>query len=51
MYCDNYEFDAVDIKDYMDKAGFPGFIVEGDYTEMSIQWLKTRVQAFLEMIA
>ena len=50
-YCDNYEYDAVDVKDYLDKAGFPGLIIEGDYTEMSIQWLKTRVQAFLEMIS
>ncbi|MDY6834547.1 MAG: 2-hydroxyacyl-CoA dehydratase family protein [Chloroflexota bacterium] len=50
-YCDNYEFDAIDIKDYLEKAGFPGLVVEGDYTAMSIEWLKTRVQAFLEMVS
>ena len=50
-YCDNYEFDAIDVKDYMEKAGFPGLVVEGDYTLMSIQWMKTRIQAFLEMIS
>ena len=50
-YCDNYEFDAIDVKDYLEKAGFPGLVVEGDYTAMSIDWLKTRVQAFLEMVS
>ena len=50
-YCDNYEFDAIDVKDYMEKAGFPGLVVEGDYTLMSIQWMNTRIQAFLEMIS
>ncbi|MDY6834414.1 MAG: 2-hydroxyacyl-CoA dehydratase family protein [Chloroflexota bacterium] len=50
-YCDIYGFDAVDVKDYMEEAGFPGIIVEGDYTSMSIDWMKTRIQAFQEMIA
>lgn len=49
-YCDIYGFDAVDVKDYMEEAGFPGIIVEGDYTSMSIDWMKTRIQAFREMI-
>lgn len=50
-YCDNYEFESVEVKDYLQQAGFPGLIIEVDYTLMSIDWLKTRVQAFLEMIS
>ena len=49
-YCDIYGFDAVDVKDYLSEAGFPGILLEGDYTSMSIDWMKTRIQAFMEMI-
>jgi len=50
-YCDNYEFDIIDIKDYLENAGIPSFVIEVDYSLNSIQWMKTRIQAFLEMIS
>lgn len=49
-YCDTFEFDSPEAKEALQEAGFPGMALEIDYTLMSIDWLKTRVQAFLEMI-
>ena len=50
-YCDPYAFDLPDIKEFLIGAGLPVLAIEHDYTLMSIQRLKTQVQAFLEMIA
>jgi len=50
-YCDTYAFEAVEVRDYLKEAGFPGIILEVDYTLLSIDWLKTRIQAFLEMVS
>jgi benzoyl-CoA reductase subunit C len=50
-YCDTFEFESVEVKDYLQSAGFPSLAVEIDYTLMSIDWLKTRIQAFLEMVS
>ena len=50
-YCDTFEFESVEVKDYLQLAGFPCLSVEIDYTLMSIDWLKTRIQAFLEMVS
>jgi bzd-type benzoyl-CoA reductase N subunit len=50
-YCDTFEFDSPEAKAALQEAGFPGMALEIDYTSTSIDWLKTRVQAFLEMIA
>jgi benzoyl-CoA reductase subunit C len=49
-YCDTFEFDSPEAKEALQEAGVPGMALEIDYTLMSIDWLKTRVQAFLEMI-
>lgn len=51
IYCDPYAFDLPDIKEFLIGAGLPVLAIEHDYTLMSIQRLKTQVQAFLEMIA
>jgi benzoyl-CoA reductase subunit C len=50
-YCDTFEFESVEVKDYLQAAGIPALATEIDYTLMSIDWLKTRIQAFLEMTA
>jgi bcr-type benzoyl-CoA reductase subunit C len=50
-YCDTFEFESVEVKDYLQERGVPSMVVEIDYTLMSIDWLKTRIQAFLEMIS
>ena len=49
-YCDTHAFDAPDVKEYLQGKGLPVLEIEGDYSTPSITRLKTRVQAFLEMI-
>ncbi len=49
-YCDTHAFDAPDVKEYLQGKGLPVLEIEGDYPTPSITRLKTRVQAFLEMI-
>jgi bzd-type benzoyl-CoA reductase N subunit len=49
-YCDTFELDAPGVREYLQKAGFPVLHIEDDYSTTTIGQLKTRVQAFLEMI-
>ena len=49
-YCDTHAFDVPDVKEYLRGKGLPVLEIEGDYPTPSIARLKTRVQAFLEMI-
>lgn len=48
-YCDSHEFDAPDVRDYLQDADFPVLLLEGDYAITKEQY-KTRIQAFLEML-
>jgi benzoyl-CoA reductase/2-hydroxyglutaryl-CoA dehydratase subunit BcrC/BadD/HgdB len=48
-YCDSHQFEIPDIRDYLKKSNYPLLILDGDYKIASEQ-LKTRIQAFLEMI-
>jgi benzoyl-CoA reductase subunit C len=50
-YCDTHTFDAPDVKEYLVGKGLPVLEIEGDYPAPSVTRLKTRVQAFLEMIS
>lgn len=50
-FCDTFEFDAPEVKAYLEEAGVPVLQIEGDYSMVAIARLRTRVQAFLEMIA
>ena len=50
-YCDTFEFDAPEVKDYLEAAGVPCLHLEDDYSLTSIGGFKTRIQAFLEMMA
>jgi len=49
-FCDTYELDAPDFRDYFQKKGLPVLYLEDDYSATTLGQLKTRVQAFLEMI-
>lgn len=49
-YCDTFEFDVPDVRDYLQDAGIPCLHLEDDYSLTSIGGFKTRIQAFLEMI-
>ena len=50
-YCDSHGYEVPAIRDYLDSIGLPNIYVEHDYSEAALAPLKTRVQAFIEMIA
>jgi benzoyl-CoA reductase/2-hydroxyglutaryl-CoA dehydratase subunit BcrC/BadD/HgdB len=49
-YCDPHAYELVNVRDYLDILGVPNIYVEHDYTEGALAPLKTRMQAFIEMI-
>jgi len=49
-FCDLHEFDVPDLRDYLEKGGLPVLHIESDYTMAAVGALKTRIQAFLEII-
>ena len=49
-YCDPLGFDAPVIKGYIESLGIPVLHLEDEYSIASVGRLRTRVQAFLEMI-
>ena len=50
MCCDTFEMDAPDVKDYLQSEDLPVLRFEFDYSVASFQQLRTRIQAFVEMI-
>lgn len=50
MYCDTYELDAPDVNEYLAGMGIPVLRLEDAYTSTGMGQIKTRVQAFVEMI-
>lgn len=48
--CDSFAFDAPDLRDYLQEKGLPVLALEEEYSMSGIARLKTRIQAFLEMI-
>lgn len=50
-YCDTYELDVPDVRDYLRGQGIPVLSLEDEYSMTTIGQLRTRVQAFLEMIS
>jgi len=50
MYCDTFEFDVPDVKDYLEAAGVPCLHLEDDYRLSNQEAIKTRIEAFLEVI-
>ena len=50
-FCDLHEYDVPDLRDYLEKEGLPVLHIESDYSLAAVGALKTRIQAFLEMIA
>ncbi len=49
-YCDTLEIDVPELQEYLREAGVPVLTIESDYTLSAIGRLRTRVQAFVEMI-
>jgi bzd-type benzoyl-CoA reductase N subunit len=50
-YCDPYGFEVPAIKSYIESAGTPVLYLEDEYSLSSLGRVKTRIEAFLEMIA
>ena len=49
-YCDIHGYEVPGVKDYLDNIGLPNIYLEHDYSEAALAPLRTRVQAFLEML-
>lgn len=49
-YCDTHGYEVPGVKDYLEGLGLPVLYLEHEYTMIALAPLRTRVQAFLEMI-
>lgn len=49
-YCDTCELEGPDLRDYLKEMGIPVLMLEDDYSLMTIGQLRTRVQAFIEVM-
>jgi bcr-type benzoyl-CoA reductase subunit C len=49
-YCDCHEFDAPDLKEFLQTAGYPVMVLDDDYAPGGTQRLKTRLETFLEVV-
>lgn len=49
-YCDTCELEAPDLREYLQGKRIPILMLEDDYSLVTIGQLRTRIQAFLEMI-
>lgn len=50
-FCDPHKFDLVDLSGALEEAGLPCLILEDDYTLANLEAMRTRVQAFVEMLS
>ncbi|MFC1858665.1 2-hydroxyacyl-CoA dehydratase subunit D [Thermodesulfobacteriota bacterium] len=51
QFCDTHYFDAPDLRDMFQELGLPTLVIEDGYFRLSDAALKTRLQAFVEMIS
>ncbi len=49
-FCDPHKFDYPDLRDYLKKEGLPLLLIDDNYSFEPAESIKTRIQAFLEMI-
>jgi len=50
-YCDIHGYEVPGLRDYLDSVGLPNTYLEHDYSQAALAPLRTRVQAFLEIIS
>ena len=50
-YCDPYGFEVPVFKSFIESAGVPVLYLEDEYSSSTLPRVKTRIEAFLEMIA
>ncbi len=49
-YCDPHKFDAPDVREFLKKEGLPSLIIDDDYTLSNLAAIRTRIQAFIELL-
>ena len=49
-YCDIHGYEVPGLRDYLDHIGLPSTYIEWDYSEAALAPLRTRVEAFVEVI-
>lgn len=49
-FCDSVELEIPELREYLQQAGLPVLHIESDYTMSGLGVLRTRIQAFVEMI-
>ncbi len=49
-YCDSHGYEVPQLKDYLNSIGLPNIYLEYDYSKAALAPLRTRVQAFTEII-
>lgn len=49
-YCDPYGFDVPSMKSFLESSGVSVFYLEDEYSTSSLARVKTRVEAFIEMV-
>ena len=49
-FCDQFQYDCPALKEELEDVGVPLLYLEGDYTTGGFGQMKTRVQAFTEML-
>ncbi len=50
QYCHGYNVEAINVAAALDEIGVPGLTIETDYSEEDTGQLRTRIEAFVEMI-
>ncbi len=50
-FCDPHKLDLVDVRRSLEEAGLPSLVLEDDYTLANLESMRTRIQAFVEMVA
>jgi benzoyl-CoA reductase/2-hydroxyglutaryl-CoA dehydratase subunit BcrC/BadD/HgdB len=50
-FCDDHQYDVPDLRDYLEREGFPVLHIESDYTLAALGALRTRLQAFVETLS
>jgi len=49
-FCDPHKFDYPDLRDYLNQNGMPMLLIDDDYTLSNAESIRSRVEAFLEML-
>jgi benzoyl-CoA reductase/2-hydroxyglutaryl-CoA dehydratase subunit BcrC/BadD/HgdB len=50
-YCDPHKFDAPDVSEFLRREGLPSLIIDDDYTLTNLAAIRTRIQAFVELLS